>query len=117
MLNKPKYNLFKNTNYATDGLKDIFQNEKSFKMQLLALIILSAIIIFLNLPYIKTSIMIISLFLPLLGEIANSAIERTVDLVTLEHHHLAKKAKDAGAALVFMSYFVVFLIWVCVLVY
>ena len=117
MLNKPKYNLFKNANYAIEGLKDIFQNEKSFKMQLFALVILSVMIIFLNLSYIKTSIMIISLFLPLLGEIANSAIERTVDLVTLEHHHLAKKAKDAGAALVFMSYFVVFLIWMTILLY
>ena len=117
LLNKPKYNLFKNTNYAIEGLKDIFQNEKSFKTQLLALIILSGIIFFLNFSYIKTSIMIISLFLPLLGEIANSAIERAVDLVTLEHHHLAKKAKDAGAALVFMSYFVVFLIWMSVFFY
>ena len=79
--------------------------------------IFSVIIFILNLSYIKTSIMIISLFLPLLGEIANSAIERTVDLVTLKHHYLAKKAKDAGAALVFMSYFVVFLIWICVLLY
>ncbi len=117
MLNKPKYNLFKNTNYAIEGLKDIFQNEKSFKMQLSALVILTIIIIFLNLSYVKTAIMIISLFLPLLGEITNSAIERAVDLVTLEHHHLAKKAKDAGAALVFMSYFVVFLVWISVLLY
>lgn len=117
MLNKPKYNLFKNANYAIEGLKDIFQNEKSFKMQLFALAILSIMIIFLDLSYIKTSIMVISLFLPLLGEIANSAIERTVDLVTLKHHYLAKKAKDAGAALVFMSYFVVFLIWMTILLY
>ena len=117
MLNKPKFNLFKSTNYAIEGLKDIFQNEKSFKIQLLAMAVLSVIVFILNLSYIKTSIMIISLFLPLLGEIANSAIERAVDLVTLEHHHLAKKAKDAGAALVFVSYFVVFLIWITVLFY
>jgi len=117
LLNKPKFNLFRNTNYAIEGLKDIFQNEKSFKIQLLAFAIFCVIVFILNLSYIKTSIMIISLFLPLLGEIANSAIERTVDLVTLEHHHLAKKAKDAGAALVLMSYFVVFLIWISVLFY
>jgi len=117
LLNKPKFNIFKNTGYAIEGLKDIFQNERSFKIQLLAFAILSVIIFILNLSYIKTSIMIISLFLPLLGEIANSAIERTVDLVTLEYHHLAKKAKDAGAALVFMSYFVVFLIWISILFY
>ncbi len=117
MLNKPKYNLFKNTNYAIEGLKDIFQNEKSFKAQLIAFLALIVLVFFLDMSYIKTSIMIISLFLPLLGEITNSAIERTVDLVTLKPHHLAKKAKDAGAALVFMSYVVVVLIWLSVLLY
>lgn len=117
MLNKPKFNIFKNTNYAIDGLKDIFQNEKSFKIQLIVLITSSVMVFILNLSYIKTSIMFISLFLPLLGEIVNSAIERAVDLVTLEQNNLAKKAKDAGAALVLMSYFVVFLIWISVLFY
>ena len=117
MFNKPKYSLFKNTNYAIEGLKDIYKHEKSFKAQLIAFFILSAIAIFLNLGYIKTSIIIISLLLPLLCEIANSAIERTVDLVTLEHHHLAKKAKDAGAAMVFVAYFIVFTIWLSVIFY
>ncbi len=115
MLNKPKYNLFKNTNYALAGLKDIFQNEKSFKAQLMAFFILGIFAFLLHLSYVKTSIMIISLFLPLICEVANSAIERTVDLVTLEHHELAKKAKDAGAALVFMAYFIVFMVWILTL--
>jgi len=117
LFNKPKYNLFKNTNYAIAGLKDIYQNETSFKAQLLAFFILAVIALFLNLSYVKTSIMIVSLFLPLLCEIANSAIERTVDLVTLEHHELAKKAKDAGATMVFMAYFIVTVIWLLVIFY
>ena len=113
--NKPKYNLFRNTNYALAGLKDVFQNEKSFKAQLITFVILSIFVLLLHLSYIETSIMIVSLFLPLICEIANSAIERTVDLVTLEHHELAKKAKDAGAALVFMAYFIVFIVWILTL--
>ncbi len=117
MFNKPKYNLFKNTNYAIDGLKDIYKNEASFKAQLVAFFVLSLTALFLNLSYIKTSIMIVSLFLPLLCEVANSAIERTVDLVTLEHNELAKKAKDAGATMVFMAYFIVSTIWLLVLFY
>ncbi len=117
MFNKPKYNLFKNTNYAICGLKDIYKNETSFKAQLLAFIILAIIATALNLTYIKTSILIISLFLPLLCEVANSAIERVVDLVTLEHHELAKKAKDAGATLVFMAYFIVAIIWIVTILY
>ncbi|XSZ47202.1 diacylglycerol kinase [Francisella noatunensis] len=38
------------------------------------------------------------------AEIINRAIERVVDLVTTDYHILAKKAKDAGSALVFVSF-------------
>ncbi len=115
MFNKPKYNLLKNTNYAIAGLKDIYKNESSFKAQLLAFFLLSIVVFFLGLSYVKTSILVVSLLLPLLCEIANSAIERAVDLVTLEHNELAKKAKDAGAAMVFMAYFIVAVIWLLVI--
>ena len=37
--------------------------------------------------------------------------ERTVDLVTFDHHELAKRAKDAGAALVFLSLAMLAFIW------
>ena len=57
----------------------------------------------------------ISLFIPLLAELANSAIERVVDLVTKEYHILAKQAKDAGAALVFVSLLTLAAIWICTL--
>ncbi len=39
----------------------------------------------------------------LLAEVINSAIERTVDLVTIEYHPMAKKAKDMGSTIVFVS--------------
>ena len=57
----------------------------------------------------------ISLFIPIAAEVTNSAIERVVDLVTLEYHDLAKRAKDAGAALVFISLLVTGIIWFVIL--
>ncbi len=117
MLNKPKYNILKNTKYALEGLYDILKNESSFKAQLIAFTVLSVLTLFLPLGYTQKSIMIISLFLPLLGEVINSAIERVVDLVTLEYNELAKRAKDIGATIVFLSYFIVAIIWFSVLLY
>ncbi len=38
-------------------------------------------------------------------EIMNTAIERTVDMVTREYHPLAKRAKDIAAAAVFIYCF------------
>ena len=59
-----------------------------------------------------SAILFVSLFLPVLAEVANSAIERVVDLVTTDYHILAKQAKDAGATLVLLSLIVTTLIWV-----
>ena len=115
-LNKPEYTLFKNTKYALSGLKDIIINESSFKMQLVAFIILSIFLMFSSLILQYKIILFFSLFIPIIAEVINSAIERVVDLVTLEHHDMAKRAKDVGATIVFMSIVVTILIWLSVLV-
>ena len=60
-------------------------------------------------------ILSLSLFIPLFSEIINSAIERVVDLYTSEYNELAKKAKDIGAFLVFLSFVVTIIIWIVII--
>ncbi|MGD9970306.1 MAG: diacylglycerol kinase [Sulfuricurvum sp.] len=110
-LNKPEYTLFKNTRYALNGLFEVTRNEKSFRLQLLLFAVASVVAWVLPVTFYHHAVLFISLFIPIMSEIANSAIERGVDLVTLEHHELAKRAKDAGAALVFVSFVVLACIW------
>jgi len=110
-VNKIKYNFFKNSSYAIDGLIDIFRNEKSFKIELIVVVILWIVLFFMQIDFAYKSILAISLFIPLLAEIINSSIERVVDLVTLDVHPLAKSAKDAGSAIVFGSIVVTLCIW------
>lgn len=114
-LNKPKYTLFKNTRYALEGLKEVSQNEKSFRLQILLFIIGMIMAWALPISFVQSSILAVSLFIPLMAEMINSSVERTVDLVTFDHHELAKRAKDAGAALVFLSLSMLALIWGLVL--
>lgn len=114
-LNKPKYTLFKNTRYALEGLKEVSQNEKSFRLQILLFIIGMSMAWILPISFVQSSILAVSLFIPLMAEMINSSVERTVDLVTFDHHELAKRAKDAGAALVFLSLSMLALIWGLVL--
>jgi diacylglycerol kinase (ATP) len=115
-LNKPKHNLFRNTIYALEGFIDIVKNETSFKWQLLMLAIFGTIAWILPLSFTHSSILFISLFIPILAEVVNSAIERVVDLVTQDYHILAKQAKDVGATIVLLSFIVTVLIWSAVLV-
>ena len=115
MRNQPKYNFFKNTSYALSGLKDVIQTESSFKIELIITIVLIPIIIFIDATLIHKALMFISLMGMLMAEVINSAIERTVDLVTLEHHDMAGRAKDVGSAIVFLSITMFVVTWAIVL--
>ncbi len=115
-LNKPKHSLWKNGGYALEGLLDITKNETSFKWQIFMLIVLGLVAWNLPITFAQSSILFISIFIPILAEVANSAIERVVDLVTSDYHVLAKQAKDVGATLVILSLVVMSLIWIAVLI-
>lgn len=115
MHNKPKHNLFKNTVYALEGLVDITKHEASFKWQILLFVLGTAVAWFLPIEIGYKFILSISLIIPVLAEVINSAIERVVDLVTQDYHILAKQAKDAGAAIVFLSLVTLAAIWLATL--
>lgn len=110
-LNKPKYTLFKNTRYALEGLVEVTRNEPSFRLQILLFVTGMITAYLLPIAFHYKAILAVSLFIPIMAEVTNSAIERVVDLVTLDHHELAKRAKDAGAALVFISLGLLVFIW------
>lgn len=113
-LNKPAYTLRNNTRYALKGLGEIIRNESSFRLQLLLFVAASVVVWTLDLSRVQQAVLFVSLFLPIVSEIINSAIERCVDLYTTEHHELAGRAKDAGAALVFVSFVIVAIVWALV---
>jgi len=111
LINKPKYHILNNTQYALNGLKVAIKEEKSFKIELIFFVILQIFIYFISLELAYKMILSISLLLPLLAELINSAIERVVDLVTSDIHPLAKDAKDLGSSVVFVSIIITLLIW------
>jgi len=114
-LNKPKHSLYRNGMYALEGLIDITKNETSFKWQIFMLLVLGTVAWTLPISFTQSAVLFIAIFIPVLAEVANSAIERVVDLVTDEYHIMAKRAKDVGATLVILSLIVMSLIWMAVL--
>jgi len=101
--NKPKYSLFKNSKYALSGLRITFKNEISFKLEILAAIPLLIAIYFVDFTIMEKTLLLVTLFLTLIMELLNSAIENVVDITTKEYNILAKNAKDMGAGAVFVS--------------
>ncbi len=117
MNNKPKYHLFKNTQYALDGLKHAFKTESSFRLELLAAVFIIIGIIFIDVDLTYKLILLGTGILVLITELLNSAIENVVDLVTTEHAPLAKTAKDIGATAVMFSIILHVVNWVIVLLW
>lgn len=58
--------------------------------------------------------MIGSVMLALIVELVNAAVEATIDRISLEHHRLAKRAKDIGSAAVMLSLVNAALVWLLI---
>ncbi len=116
MRNQPKYHFFKNTSYALKGLADVFKHETSFKIELLIGLLLLPTFFYFDLTTTQKLLMFTTMMGVAIAEVINSAIERVVDLVTLEHHDMAGRAKDVGSAIVFLSIVVFVVVWGIVLV-
>jgi len=113
---KPKYLLQKNFSYAMDGAKELF-NEKAFKIELICFIIAIIILFFLSYPLWAKIFMFTVLFIPLIAEAFNTAIEKVVDLSSPNFHIWAKHAKDIAAFGVFLSIFIPIFVWLGFIIY
>jgi diacylglycerol kinase (ATP) len=61
------------------------------------------------------ALMIACVVLVIIIELLNSAIEATVDRISLDDHNLAKRAKDIGSAAVLISLVNLIIVWTLVL--
>ena len=101
--------------YSMQGIGAAFRHEAAFRQELLLALILIPIALFVDVGGAAKAAMIASVLLVLVVELLNSAIEATVDRISLEDHELAKRAKDFGSAAVFFSLLNVGVVWALVL--
>ncbi len=97
--------------YTIEGLKTAYKNEDAFRQEVLLAAILIPLALFLESAAIPRALMIGSVMLVLIVELLNSAVEATVDRISLDHHRLAKRAKDIGSAAVFISLVNLAIVW------
>ncbi|KAI5912913.1 MAG: diacylglycerol kinase [Proteobacteria bacterium] len=101
--------------YSLDGLRAAWRHEDAFRQELWLALILVPAALWLGESGVAKAVLVGSLALVLLAELLNSAIEATVDRISLENHNLAKRAKDIGSAAVLLSLCNVVLVWGLVL--
>ena len=102
--------------YSIDGLTAAFRHEDAFRQEALLALVLIPVALFLPASGIGKALMIASVFLVLIVELLNSAVEAAVDRISLENHRLAKRAKDIGSAAVLMALVNVVAVWALVLI-
>ena len=101
--------------YSIDGLAAAFRHEDAFRQEaILALVLIPAALLS-PAGGVGKALMIASVLLVLVVELLNSAVEAAVDRISLEDHHLAKRAKDIGSAAVLLSLLNVLVVWTLVL--
>jgi diacylglycerol kinase (ATP) len=101
--------------YSMDGLRAAYAHEAAFRQEIWLAAVLIPLALWLHAGALGRALMIASVLLVLIVELLNSAIEAVVDLASPDVHPLAKRAKDAGSAAVFLALVNVAVVWLLVL--
>jgi diacylglycerol kinase (ATP) len=101
--------------YSLHGLQSAYRHEEAFRQEVWLAAALVPIALLLPVGGTGKALMIGSVLLVLIVELLNSAVEATVDRISLDQHRLAKRAKDIGSAAVFLSLVNVAVVWMLVL--
>ncbi len=101
--------------YSLDGFRAAYKHEDAFRQEVLLAAILIPLALWLPASHTAKALMIFSVLLVIVVELLNSAIEATVDRISLDRHDLAKRAKDIGSAAVLVSLINLIAVWVLML--
>lgn len=103
------------TRYSLEGFAAAARHEDAFRQELLLAAVLVPLGLWLGNGGVERALLVGSVLLVLVVELLNSAVEATVDRVSLEDHRLAKRAKDLGSAAVMMCFVAAAAVWLLVL--
>ena len=101
--------------YSVNGLRAAFRLEDAFRQEVGLAAVLMPLALLLPVDAAGRALLLGSVFLVLIVELLNSAIEAAVDRISLDNHELAKVAKDIGSAAVMMSLACMSTVWIIVL--
>ena len=100
--------------YSFAGMRAAL-NEFAFRLEILVSIIAIPLAFHIAHNPAELALLIGSLFLVMIVELLNTAIETTINRISLEIHPLSKKAKDVASAAVLLSIINAAIIWLVVL--
>jgi diacylglycerol kinase (ATP) len=99
------------TRYSFAGLRACYVNEAAFRQEILLVAVLFPLSFLLAHSVVQWLLLVAPLFLLLIVELLNSAIETVVDRIGSEKHELSGRAKDMGSASVLVCLILITCCW------
>ena len=90
-------------NYAVSGIMAAMKMEKSLRVHYIAAITVILLSTFFNLTRVEFMILLLTVVLVVVLEMINTALEKTVDMITRDYHPLARVIKDVSAGAVLIA--------------
>ncbi len=107
------------TEHSVRGFRAVLFGEKAFRTDLVAFIACTAVACALwyfgIVACCECAVMVYTVFMALVAEIINTAIETTIDRISTEYNELSGRAKDIGSACVFVAFFGAGVAWFIIL--
>jgi diacylglycerol kinase (ATP) len=97
--------------YSLAGLRAAFVHEAAFRQELALCLVLVPAAFWVGESGLERAVLMGSLFLVLIVELLNSAVEAAIDRFGGEQHTLSARAKDIGSAAVMLALINVLVIW------
>ena len=94
--------LFSSFKFAISGIKIIFREEQTFRIQISIAILVTIAIFYFNLSPTESIVIFTIIFLVLMAELINSLFERILDIIRFSSDIRVKKIKDMSSGIVLL---------------
>lgn len=96
-------NIIDSFNYAVSGIITAIKTEKSMRLHYIIAVIVLLSSLFFDFNRTEFLLLLFAVSLVVISEMINTAIERTIDLITKDFHPLARLVKDVAAGAVLIA--------------
>jgi diacylglycerol kinase (ATP) len=101
--------------YSWAGLRSAYRNESAFRQEAWLTVVTLPLAGWLGRTWLEVALLAGSIWLVLIVELLNSAVEAAVDRIGFENHELAGRAKDYGSAAVLLTLLLAAAVWLAAL--
>ncbi len=85
------------------GIKLVIKSERNIKIQLVFAILVTILGFMFRISFVEWAVLVVTIFFVLVTEVLNTAVEKTVDMITDKYDECARNVKDMSAGAVLFS--------------